>query len=32
MFSREFWLGDNGALVRAIRTWAQTDDAMIAAA
>jgi len=24
MFTREFWLGDNGALVRAIRTWAQT--------
>lgn len=32
MFSREFWLGDNGALVRAIRTWAQTAAAMIAAA
>ena len=24
MFTRAFWLGDNGALVRAIRTWAQT--------
>ena len=24
MFTREFWLGDSGALVRAIRTWAQT--------
>ena len=32
MFSREFWLGDNGALLRAIRTWAQTAAAMIAAA
>ena len=32
MFTREFWLGDNGALVRAIRTWAQTAAAMIAAA
>lgn len=31
-FRREFWLGDNGALVRAIRTWAQTAAAMIAAA
>lgn len=24
MFTREFWLGDSGALVRAIRTAAQT--------
>ena len=24
MFTKAFWLGDNGALVRAIRTWAQT--------
>lgn len=24
MFTREFWLGDNGALVRAVRTFAQT--------
>lgn len=32
MFTKEFWLGDNGALVRAIRTWAQTAAALIAAA
>lgn len=31
MFTREFWLGDNGALVRSIRTWAQTAAALIAA-
>lgn len=24
MFTRDFWLGDNGALTRAIRTWAQS--------
>jgi hypothetical protein len=24
MLTRLFWLGDNGVLVRAIRTWAQT--------
>lgn len=30
MFTKEFWLGDNGAFVRAIRTWAQTAAAMIA--
>lgn len=24
MFSKEFWLGDNGALARGIRTFAQT--------
>lgn len=29
MFTREFWLGDNGALVRAIRTAAQTAVAVI---
>jgi hypothetical protein len=29
MFTREFWLGDNGALVRAVRTAAQTAIATI---
>lgn len=29
MFTREFWLGDNGALVRCIRTVAQTAAAML---
>lgn len=29
MFSREFWLGDNGALVRSVRTAAQTAIATI---
>lgn len=29
MFTREYWLGDNGALVRALRTWAQTAIASI---
>ena len=29
MFSREFWLGDNGALVRSVRTFAQTAAAML---
>ncbi len=29
MFSRDFWLGDNGALIRAIRTAAQTAIATI---
>ncbi len=24
MLSKVYWLGDNGVLVRAIRTWAQT--------
>lgn len=29
MFTSEFWFGDNGALVRAVRTWAQTAVATI---
>ena len=29
MFTREFWLGDNGALVRSVRTAAQTAIATI---
>lgn len=29
MFTRDYWLGDNGALVRAVRTWAQTAVATI---
>ena len=29
MFTRDFWLGDNGALVRAVRTFAQTAAAML---
>lgn len=29
MFNRNFWLGDNGALVRAVRTFAQTAAAML---
>lgn len=29
MFTKEFWLGDNGALVRAVRTFAQTAAAML---
>lgn len=29
MFTKEFWLGDNGALVRAVRTAAQTAIATI---
>jgi hypothetical protein len=29
MFTREFWLGENGAVVRAIRTAAQTAIAVI---
>lgn len=24
MFTKSFWIGDSGVLVRAIRTWAQT--------
>lgn len=32
MFTREFWLGDNGALTRAVRTFAQTAAAMIGVA
>lgn len=32
MFTREFWLGDNGALVRAVRTFGQTAAAMITVA
>jgi hypothetical protein len=32
MLSREFWLGDNGALVRCIRTAAQSAIAMITVA
>ena len=29
MFTKEYWFGDNGALVRALRTWAQTAVASI---
>lgn len=29
MFTRDYWLGDNGVLVRAVRTWAQTAIAVI---
>ncbi len=29
MFTRDFWLGDSGALVRAVRTFAQTSAAML---
>ena len=29
MFTHDFWLGDNGALVRAVRTFAQTAIATI---
>lgn len=29
LFSKVFWLGDNGALVRAVRTAAQTAIAML---
>jgi hypothetical protein len=29
MFSRSFWLGDNGAIVRSVRTAAQTAIAMV---
>ena len=29
MFTKQFWLGDNGALVRAVRTFAQTAAAML---
>lgn len=32
MFTKEFWLGDNGALVRAARTFGQTAVAMITVA
>lgn len=32
MFSKDFWLGDNGALVRGIRTFAQTATAMLTVA
>ena len=32
MFTREFWLGDSGAVTRAIRTFAQTAAAMIGVA
>lgn len=32
MFTKEFWLGDNGAAVRAVRTAAQTALAMITVA
>lgn len=32
MFTREFWLGDSGALVRAVRTFGQTAVAMITVA
>ena len=29
MFTKQFWLGDNGALVRAVRTFGQTAAAML---
>ena len=29
LFTKEFWLGDNGAVVRAVRTFAQTAIATI---
>ena len=29
MFTRQFWLGESGVLVRAVRTWAQTAVAVI---
>lgn len=32
MFTREFWLGDSGAVTRSIRTFAQTAAAMIGVA
>jgi hypothetical protein len=32
MFTKQFWLGDNGALVRALRTFGQTAAAMITVA
>lgn len=32
MFTRDFWLGDNGALVKAIRTFAQSAAAMLTVA
>jgi hypothetical protein len=32
MFTREFWLGENGAVVRAVRTFGQTAAALIAVA
>lgn len=32
MWNRQFWLGDNGALTRAIRTFAQTAAAMLTVA
>jgi hypothetical protein len=32
MFTKEFWLGDSGALVRAARTFAQTAAAMLTVA
>lgn len=32
MFTREFWLGDSGAAVRAVRTAAQTALAMVTVA
>lgn len=32
MFTKEFWLGDNGAMVRAVRTFGQTAVAMITVA
>lgn len=32
MFTREFWLGDAGAVTRAVRTFAQTAAAMIGVA
>lgn len=32
MFTREFWLGDSGAVTRAVRTFAQTAAAMIGVA
>lgn len=32
MFTKSFWLGDNGALVRAVRTFSQSALAMITVA
>lgn len=29
MFTRDYWFGDDGALVRAVRTWAQSAIASI---
>ena len=29
MFTRQFWFGESGVMVRAVRTWAQTAVAVI---